>query len=73
MQIPDSVQNILAYGQGYNDGMKEGHVQGFHDCLVCMVHTYTGILKDLHEQEREYSAMIEKFRRERREEGADDA
>lgn len=65
MQLPDSVQNILAYGQGYQDGMKEGHVQGFHDCLVCMIHTYTGILKDLCEQEKEYSALIAKFSRER--------
>ena len=73
LQIPDNAQNALAYCQGYQEGMREGHVQGFHDCLVCMVHTYTDILKELHEMEREYSAAVEELRRERRKQsgGAD--
>lgn len=65
MQLPDSLQNILAYGQGYNDGMKDGHICGFHDALVCAVNDLTGLLKKCHEMEQEYLALQEKARRER--------
>ena len=65
MQLPDSVQNILAYGQGYEDGMKDGHICGFHDALVCAVRDMTGILKKYHEMEQHYMNMQEKARRER--------
>lgn len=67
MQLPDSVQNILAYGQGYKDGMKDGHICGFHDMLVCAVHDMTGILKKYHDMELEYAGLQEKARRERME------
>lgn len=67
MQLPDSVQNILAYGQGYKDGMKDGTICGFHDALVCAVHDMTGLLKKYHELEREYAGMQEKARLERME------
>ena len=65
MQIPDNVQNILAYGQGYNDGMKDGHICGFHDALVCAVHNLTALLKKYAELEMEYGGLQEKARRER--------
>lgn len=67
MQLPDSVQNILAYGQGYTDGMKDGHICGFHDALVCNVHDLTVLLKKYHEMEKEYAGLQEKARRERME------
>lgn len=67
MQLPDSVQNILAYGQGYKDGMKDGHTCGFHDALVCAVHDLTGLLKKYHEMEREYSQLQAKAYHERME------
>jgi DNA-directed RNA polymerase subunit RPC12/RpoP len=65
VQLPDSVQNILAYGQGYNDGMKDGHICGFHDSLVCSVHDLTALLKKYAELENEYAGLQEKARRER--------
>lgn len=65
MQLPDSVQNILAYGQGYKDGMKDGHICGFHDALVCNVHDLTALLKKYHELEKEYAGLQEKARKER--------
>lgn len=67
MQLPDSVQNILAYGQGYKDGMKDGHICGFHDALVCAVHDLTALLKKYAELEKEYVGLQEKARRERME------
>jgi len=65
MQLPDSVQNILAYGQGYNDGMKDGHICGFHDAIVCIVHDLTGLLTKYHEMEMEYAGLQEKARKKR--------
>lgn len=65
MQLPDSVQNILAYGQGYKDGMKDGHTCGFHDALVCNVHDLTALLKKYCELEKEYAGLQEKARKER--------
>lgn len=67
MQLPDSVQNILAYGQGYNDGMKDGNICGFHDALVCAVHDLTGLLKKYHDMEKEYAGLQAKAYRERME------
>lgn len=65
MQLPDSVQNILAYGQGYNDGMKDGNICGFHDALVCAVHDLTGLLKKYHDMKKEYAGLQAKAYRER--------
>lgn len=65
MQLPDSVQNILAYGQGYTDGMKDGHICGFHDALVCTIHDLTALLKKYAELEKEWAASQEKAKRER--------
>lgn len=65
MQLPDSVQNILAYGQGYKDGMKDGHICGFHDALVCTIHDLTALLKKYAELEKEWAASQEKAKRER--------
>ena len=65
MQLPDSVQNILAYGQGYKDGMKDGHICGFHDALVCTIHDLTAFLKKYAELEKEWAASQEKAKRER--------
>ena len=67
MQLPDSVQNILAYGQGFKDGMKDGHICGFHDAIVCAVHDLTGLLKKYHELEKEYAGLQVKAYRERME------
>lgn len=65
MQLPDSVQNILAYGQGYKDGMKDGHICGFHDALVGAVHDLTTLLQKYHELEVEYAGLQEKAMKER--------
>lgn len=67
MQLPDSVQNILAYGQGYNDGMKDGNICGFHDALVCAVNDLTELLKKYHDMEKEYAGLQAKAYRERME------
>lgn len=65
MQLPDSVQNILAYGQGHTDGMKDGHICGFHDALVCTIHDLTALLQKYAELEKEWAASQEKAKRER--------
>lgn len=65
MQLPNNVQNILAYGQGYTDGMKDGHICGFHDALVCTIHDLTALLKKYAELEKEWAASQEKAKRER--------
>ena len=65
MELPDSVQNILAYGQGYKDGMKDGHICGFHDALVCNIHDLAALLKKYAELEKEWAASQGKAKRER--------
>lgn len=60
MKLPDSVQNILAYCQGYKDGMKDGHICGFHDALVCTINDLTALLKKYAELEKEWAALQEK-------------
>lgn len=65
MQLPDNIQNILAYGQGYSDGMTDGHICGFHDALVGAVHDLTALLQKYHELEIEYAGLQEKARKER--------
>lgn len=63
MQLPDSVQNVLSYGQGY----KDGYICGFHDALVCAVHDLTGLLKKYHDMEKEYAGLQAKAYHERME------